>query len=76
MFRGLQVTSVMIVVCLTVQLNQAVTFADELRADGYVMTDLELFDPSEETRFIGCLFSASKRYPLMIMRQECKALTG
>ena len=52
------------------------TFADELRADGYVITDLELFDPSEETRFIGRLFSVSKRYPLIIMRQECEAVTG
>ncbi len=43
MFRGSQASLVMIVFDLTVQINQAVTFADELRADGQVMTDLELF---------------------------------
>ena len=61
-------------VCLTVELNRAVTFAR--RADGLVMTDLELFDPSEETRFIGSLFSASKSYPLMMMRHKCEAHTS
>ena len=60
----------MIVVCLTLQLNQAVTCADELRADGQEMIDSELFDPGEETRFIGRLFSLNKSYPLMMMRQN------
>ena len=53
MFRGSQASLVMIVFDLTVQINQAVTFADELRADGQVMTDLELFEFSEENRFTG-----------------------
>ena len=71
MFRGSQASLVMIVFDLTVQINQAVTFADELRADGQVMTDLELFEFSEETRFTGCLLSASKSYPPITMRQQC-----
>ena len=60
MFRVCQVSLVVIVFCLTVELNRAVTFADELGADGYVITDLELFDPSEETRFIGRPFLRAK----------------
>ena len=75
-FRDLLVGLVAIEACFTIQLNQAVNLADGLRAETQVMTDLELLDPSGETRFIGRLFSASKSYPLMIMRQKCDALTG
>ena len=70
MFRGSQASLVMIVFDLTVQINQAVTFADELRADGQVMTGLELFEFSEENRFTVRL-SASKSYPPITMRQQC-----
>ena len=76
MFRDLQVGSIAIVTCLTIQLHQAVTFADAPRAESQVMTDLEMFDPSEETRFTGRLFSASKSYPLMTMGQKCEAPIG
>ena len=62
--------------CFTIQFNQAVTLAAGLRTESQVMTDLELFDPSGETRFVGRLFSASKSYPLMIMGQKCNALAG
>ena len=74
--RDLQVALVAIEACFTFQLNQAVTFANGLGAESQVTTDLELFDPGEETRFIGRVFSASKSYPLMIMRQKYEALTG
>ena len=48
MFRGSQVNLVMITFRLTVQIDQAETFADELRADGQVITGFERFDFSGE----------------------------
>lgn len=76
LFSAFQISLVTIMVCILVQLHIAVTFADEAPAEGEVIQDLELFDPSEQTRFVGRLFSASKSYPLMTMRQRCEAYTG
>ena len=52
------------------------TFADETPAENVVIQELELFDPSEQNRFTGRLFSASKSFPLMTMRQRCEGYTG
>ena len=76
LFSAIQISLVVIVGCVIVQLYIAVTFADETPAESEVIQDLELFDPSEQTRFTGRLFSASKSYPLMTMRQRCEAYTG
>jgi len=73
---ALPISLVAVVVCVIVQLQIAVTFADETPAESEVIQDLELFDPSEQNRFTGRLFSASKSYPLMTMRQRCEAYTG
>ena len=76
LFSALPISLVAIVVCVIVQLHMAVTFADETPAESTVIQDLELFDPSEQNRFTGRLFSESKSYPLMTMRQRCEAYTG
>jgi len=76
LLSALPISLVAVVVCVIVQLQIAVTFADETPAESEVIQDLELFDPSEQNRFTGRLFSASKSYPLMTMRQRCEAYTG
>ena len=76
LFSALPISLVAIVVCVIIQLHMAVTFADETPAESTVIQDLELFDPSEQNRFTGRLFSESKSYPLMTMRQRCEAYTG
>ena len=76
LFSALPISLVATVVCVIVQLHMAVTFADETPAESEVTQGLELFDPSEQNRFTGRLFSASKNYPLMTMRQRCEAYTG
>lgn len=76
LFSAIQISLIAIVVCVIVQLHIAVTFADETPAESEVIQDLELFDPSEQTRFKGRLFSASKSYSVMTMRQRCEAYTG
>lgn len=63
LFSALPISLVAIVVCVIVQLHMAVTFADETPAESEVTQGLELFDPSEQNRFTGRLFSASKNYP-------------
>ena len=76
LFSALPTSLVAVVVCVIVQLHMAVTFADETPAESEVTQGLELFDPSEQNRFTGRLFSESKSYPLMTMRQRCEAYTG
>ena len=76
LFGAFQIRLVAFVVCVFVQLHIAVTFADETPAENEVIQELELFDPSEQNRFTGRLFSASKSFPLMTMRQRCEGYTG
>jgi len=76
LFSAFQISLAAIVVCVIVQLHTAVTFANETPTESEVIQGLELFDPTEHNRFTGRLFSESKNYPLMTMRQRCEAYTG
>ena len=60
MFRGSQISSVVILFLLTVHTKQAVTFVDAIRADGQAVTGRERFDFSGENRVTGRLCLQAK----------------
>ena len=65
-----------IAVCFVVQINSKIIVASEINANKNGVAEAHFYEPSDDNKYVGRLFSSSESYPLSKMRKLCEPHTG
>ena len=65
-----------IAVFFVVQINSKIIVASEINVSTNGVAEALLYEPSDDNKYVGRLFSSSESYPLSKMRKLCEPHTG